>query len=66
MNNKPKVSTTIRPSLNGGHQVSFTIDNQTFYLQELFDDENNDEGMTSKKYAEWYEKQLKAALDKLL
>ena len=56
-----KVKTGIRKSLNG-HQVYFTIGNQTFLLQECEPEEN----MTSHKYAKWYQKMLNIAFENLL
>lgn len=45
-----------------GHHTGFTIGNQTFYLQE----QEAEEGMSSKEYAQWYQKQLDVALNKLI
>lgn len=44
-----------------GHQVGFSIDHQTFFLQEQL----AEEGMTSLEYAKWYQKQLKIAFKRL-
>ncbi len=57
-----KIKVGIREAFNGGHQVWFKIDNQTFYLQEC----ESEEKATSKQLAEWYEKCLKVAFEKLI
>ena len=49
---KIKINKTIK-----GHQVQFSIGNQTFRLQEQL----QDDGLSSKEYAKWYKKMLKAA-----
>ena len=53
------IRTHIRKSDNG-HQVGFSIDHQTFFLQEC----EGEEGFSSKEKAEWYEKQLQKALQR--
>jgi len=55
-----KATTKIRKTFMG-HQVGFTIGHQTFFLQEC----EMEEDMTSLEYAQWYEKQLKNALERL-
>lgn len=55
------IKTKIRETENG-HQVTFTIGVQTFFLQEQLPEE----GMTSLEYAKWYEKQLKTAFKNLI
>jgi len=52
------ITTSIRETLKG-HQVSFTIGNQTFQLQEV----QADPPQTSKQVAQWYARQLKFAFE---
>jgi hypothetical protein len=54
------IKTKIRKT-EKGHQVGFSIDHQTFYLQEQLPEEE----MNSLEYARWYEKQLKIAFKRL-
>ena len=59
------VETGTRETLNG-HQVYLRIGVQTFYFQEQTTENANDRKMSSEQYAQWYEKQLKTALDKII
>lgn len=54
------IRTSIEESENG-HRVSFSIDHQTFYLEQQV----SEEGMTSLERAKWYERQLKIAFERL-
>ena len=55
-----EVKTKVVKSRNG-HQVKFTIGNQTFRLEE----QEPEESMSSEDYAKWYEKQLNTAFNTL-
>ena len=55
-----KVTTGVKKTILG-HQVWFTIDNQTFNLEISYSNKE----MTSKKKAEWYNEQLIKAFNKL-
>lgn len=57
------VSTKIVKGRNGGHRVALTIGHQTFFMEDKL--EELDEGLTSEKYAEFYEKQLRKAFKNL-
>lgn len=51
-----------------GYQVSFSIDHQTFFLQEQLPEHLNEEDIEKigvKAYSEWYAKQLDSALSRL-
>lgn len=54
--------TEVVKSWNGGHQVRLTIDHQSFLFEEKF----NEEGMTSRKYAEWHKSMIDVAINRLL
>lgn len=56
-----KATTKIRKTLTG-HQVSFTIGVQTFFLQERIPEKY----MTSLEFAKWYQEQLVTALKNLV
>ncbi len=61
---KELYETKIVETLDGGHQVQFKIGVQTFSLQETEVFEGDE--WNTKQYAEWYEKNLCKALDKLI
>lgn len=54
------IKTEIKETLNG-HTVTFTIDNQTFSLQEC----EPEEEMSSEEYAKWYKRNLDVAFEKI-
>jgi hypothetical protein len=62
------IETGVRETLNG-HQVWFSIDVQTFYLEEqtteMSDIKQTTSQTTSEEYAKWYEKQLNTAFKKI-
>lgn len=54
--------TEVVKSFNGWHQVKLTIDHQSF----LFEEKESEEGMTSRKYAEWHKSMIDVAINRLL
>ena len=58
------IKTEIR-KVENGHQVSFTIGCQTFFLSPQTDDQLEDEEMTTLEYAKWCQRQLNFAFSKL-
>lgn len=59
------IKTSIRETENG-HQISFSIGHQTFFLAAQTEDQLEGEEMTTLQYAEWHKKQLDAAFNRLL
>lgn len=61
MKNK-EIKTRVVESFYEGHQVEFSIDHQTFRLDVCEDEED----WSSLDKAEWYERQLNIAFNRLL
>ena len=61
--NKIKWSVKPMPLKFPSGLVSLQIDNQTFYLQDIYD---NDPPAEQVKIRKWYAKQLKSAIKKLI
>ena len=59
-----KVKTKVVKGFYDLYQVEFWIDQQGFRLQEV--EGYEDEGVTSKQRAKWYEGQLNVALERLI
>ncbi len=57
-----RIKTKVIEGFDGGHQVQFSIDHQSFKLQVIEDEKD----WPSLEHAKWYEKQLKIAFDRLL
>jgi hypothetical protein len=59
-------SKVVKAFFSKNYQVEFSIDHQTFRLEEVKEDEGNNFKISSKDKAEWYKKQLDAAFERLM
>ena len=58
-------SKVVKAFFSENYQVEFSIDHQTFRLEQVEEDEGVDFKMSSKDKAEWYKKQLDAAFERV-
>ena len=56
------IKTEVVQALGGNYQVRFSIDHQSFHCEP----KEGDEFMTSKEHAEWHQRQLDIAFERLL